>query len=166
MGEGSTGALVPAVKSEPAASSISDCSLTDFDTVVRLRLSWIRTSSARFAFRSLAMRSSLLVAIASAICASFHLHKKSDCPCCSQHLTSDQLFPNFSLDKLIMIRFFCTTLWILKKTSAHQIAKTSTPIEFFRCALQGVSHQWSVHLICKLKCPGIFVRRNRKSPDS
>ncbi|OMO49368.1 Zinc finger, RING-type [Corchorus capsularis] len=58
------------------------------------------------------------------MCIITHLRNKSDCPCCSQFLTNNQLFPNFLLDKL------------LKKTSARQISKTASPIEQFRQALQ------------------------------
>ncbi|XWS47381.1 hypothetical protein CRYUN_Cryun14cG0147500 [Craigia yunnanensis] len=58
------------------------------------------------------------------MCIITHLRNKSDCPCCSQFLTNNQLFPNFLLDKL------------LKKTSARQISKTASPVEQFRQALQ------------------------------
>ncbi|TYI01040.1 hypothetical protein ES332_A11G173600v1 [Gossypium tomentosum] len=58
------------------------------------------------------------------MCIITHLRNKSDCPCCSQFLTNNQLFPNILLDKL------------LKKTSARQISKTASPVEQFRQALQ------------------------------
>ncbi|KAL4362040.1 hypothetical protein GQ457_04G024690 [Hibiscus cannabinus] len=58
------------------------------------------------------------------MCIITHLRNKSDCPCCSQFLTNNQLFPNFLLDKL------------LKKTSARQLSKTASPVELFRQALQ------------------------------
>ncbi|XP_022758994.1 E3 ubiquitin-protein ligase COP1-like [Durio zibethinus] len=58
------------------------------------------------------------------MCIITHLRNKSDCPCCSQFLTNNQLFPNFLLDKL------------LKKTSARQISKTASPVEQFCQALQ------------------------------
>ncbi|CAM8908657.1 unnamed protein product [Rhodiola kirilowii] len=57
-------------------------------------------------------------------CIVTHLGNKSDCPCCGQLLTSSNLFPNFLLNKL------------LKKTSARQLAKTSSPFEHLRLALQ------------------------------
>ncbi|XVE72461.1 hypothetical protein DITRI_Ditri11bG0041000 [Diplodiscus trichospermus] len=57
------------------------------------------------------------------MCIITHLRNKSDCPCCSQFLTNNQLFPNILLDKL------------LKKTSALQISKTASPVEQFRQAL-------------------------------
>lgn len=34
------------------------------------------------------------------MCIVTHLNNKSDCPCCGLHLTSNQLFPNFLLDKV------------------------------------------------------------------
>lgn len=58
------------------------------------------------------------------MCIITHLHNKSDCPCCAHYLTSNQLFPNFVLNKL------------LKKASARQISKTASPVEQFRLALQ------------------------------
>ncbi|XP_010522372.1 PREDICTED: E3 ubiquitin-protein ligase COP1 [Tarenaya hassleriana] len=58
------------------------------------------------------------------MCIITHLRNKSDCPCCGQHLTSNQLYPNFLLDKL------------LKKTSACQVLKTASPLDQFRQALQ------------------------------
>lgn len=58
------------------------------------------------------------------MCIVTHLHNKSDCPCCSQYLTTSQLYPNFLLDKL------------LKKTSARQISRTASPVEQFRHSLE------------------------------
>ncbi|XP_010509945.1 PREDICTED: E3 ubiquitin-protein ligase COP1 isoform X1 [Camelina sativa] len=58
------------------------------------------------------------------MCIITHLRNKSDCPCCSQHLTNNQLYPNFLLDKL------------LKKTTARHVSKTATPLDQFREALQ------------------------------
>ncbi|XP_058110766.1 E3 ubiquitin-protein ligase COP1 [Magnolia sinica] len=58
------------------------------------------------------------------MCIVTHLNNKNDCPCCGHYLTNNQLFPNFLLNKL------------LKKTSARQIAKTASPVEHLRMALQ------------------------------
>ncbi|GJM86991.1 hypothetical protein PR202_ga02900 [Eleusine coracana subsp. coracana] len=58
------------------------------------------------------------------MCIVTHLNHKSDCPCCGHYLTKAQLYPNFLLDK------------VLKKVSARQIAKTASPIDQFRYALQ------------------------------
>ncbi|KAI4319877.1 hypothetical protein MLD38_033423 [Melastoma candidum] len=58
------------------------------------------------------------------MCIVTHLRNKKDCPCCGHFLTSSQIFPNFMLDKL------------LKKMSARQISKTASPVEHFRLALQ------------------------------
>ncbi|GAV61232.1 WD40 domain-containing protein/zf-C3HC4_2 domain-containing protein [Cephalotus follicularis] len=58
------------------------------------------------------------------ICIVTHLRIKSDCPCCAHFLTPNHIYPNFSLDKL------------LKKTCAHQVARTVSPILHLRHALQ------------------------------
>nr|UQE85541.1 E3-ubiquitin ligase [Bacopa monnieri] len=58
------------------------------------------------------------------MCIVTHLQNKSDCPCCSHFLTANHLYPNFLLNKLLM------------KTSACQIAKTSTPLEQLRQSLE------------------------------
>ncbi|CAN1843394.1 E3 ubiquitin-protein ligase COP1 [Linum perenne] len=58
------------------------------------------------------------------MCIITHLRNKSDCPCCGHYLTSNQLFPNFLLQKL------------LKKASASQMSRNATPVEKFRQALQ------------------------------
>ncbi|KAF2284863.1 hypothetical protein GH714_031400 [Hevea brasiliensis] len=58
------------------------------------------------------------------MCIITHLRNKSDCPCCGHYLTSNQLFPNFLLDKL------------LKKVSARQTSKNASPVERFLQALQ------------------------------
>ncbi|KAL6633462.1 hypothetical protein ACP70R_026133 [Stipagrostis hirtigluma subsp. patula] len=58
------------------------------------------------------------------MCIVTHLSHKSDCPCCGHYLTKAQLYPNFLLDK------------VLKKISARQLAKTASPIDQFRYALQ------------------------------
>ncbi|XP_050935571.1 E3 ubiquitin-protein ligase COP1 isoform X2 [Cucumis melo] len=130
MDDGSTGALVPAVKTEPVSSSVSapsipDCSLAELDTVVEASAQLDKDFLCPICMQII--RDAFLTACGHSfcyMCIITHLRNKSDCPCCAQHLTSDQLFPNFLLDKL------------LKKTSAHQIAKTATPIELFRHALQ------------------------------
>ncbi|XP_062221859.1 E3 ubiquitin-protein ligase COP1-like isoform X2 [Phragmites australis] len=58
------------------------------------------------------------------MCIVTHLSHKSDCPCCGHYLTKGQLYPNFLLDK------------VLKKISARQLAKTASPIDQFRYALE------------------------------
>ena len=40
------------------------------------------------------------------MCIITHLRNKSDCPCCFQFLTNNQLFPNRLLDKVGLISFF------------------------------------------------------------
>ncbi|URD73711.1 E3 ubiquitin-protein ligase [Musa troglodytarum] len=58
------------------------------------------------------------------MCIVTHLNNKSDCPCCGNYLTKNHLYPNFLLNKL------------LKKQCARQIAKTASPVEHLRLALQ------------------------------
>ncbi|XP_078443269.1 transducin/WD40 repeat-like superfamily protein [Wolffia australiana] len=58
------------------------------------------------------------------MCIVTHLNNKSDCPCCGHYLTSNQLYPNFLLNKL------------LKKASVQQIANRASPVEHLRMALQ------------------------------
>ncbi|KAK6919299.1 WD40 repeat [Dillenia turbinata] len=82
------------------------------------------------------------------MCIITHLHNKSDCPCCAHHLTVNQLFPNFLLDKVrTPDGVIGKTGWafpsllqafdfLLKKASAHQTAKAASPIEQFRHALE------------------------------
>ncbi|XP_041993892.1 E3 ubiquitin-protein ligase COP1-like isoform X2 [Salvia splendens] len=62
------------------------------------------------------------------MCIVTHLQNKSDCPCCSHFLTANHLYPNFLLNKLLM------------KTSARQTAKTATPLEQLRQALERASY--------------------------
>ncbi|KAL4011662.1 hypothetical protein IC575_028723 [Cucumis melo] len=58
------------------------------------------------------------------MCIVTHLRNKSDCPCCAHFLRSTSIFPNILLDKL------------LKKTSARQIKKTTSPFGYLQQALQ------------------------------
>ena len=37
-------------------------------------------------------------------CITTHLHNKSVCPCCSEYLTPDKVFPNFLLSKVRVLR--------------------------------------------------------------
>lgn len=57
-------------------------------------------------------------------CIMTHLSNKSNCPCCGQYLTNNQLFPNFLLNKL------------LRKASASQLVSNASPAEHLRLALQ------------------------------
>ncbi|KAJ8761150.1 hypothetical protein K2173_001206 [Erythroxylum novogranatense] len=57
-------------------------------------------------------------------CILTHLRNKDDCPCCARYLTSNLIFPNFLLNKL------------LDRASARQMARHASPIENFRRALQ------------------------------
>ncbi|KAM7274895.1 hypothetical protein ACFE04_016761 [Oxalis oulophora] len=57
------------------------------------------------------------------MCIITHLRIKNDCPCCAHYLTTNHLFPNFLLDKIV------------KKTSATQISVTASPLDHFRQSL-------------------------------
>ncbi|XP_050378894.1 E3 ubiquitin-protein ligase COP1 [Argentina anserina] len=130
MEECSTGALVPAVKVEPTLSSmggsVDPCSsdmgrLTEekgMSEVDKDLLCPICMQIVKDAFLTACGHSFCYMCIIT------HLSNKSDCPCCAQSLSKNQLFPNFLLDKL------------LKKTSAQQISKSASPVEHFRQALQ------------------------------
>ncbi|KAB2632272.1 E3 ubiquitin-protein ligase COP1-like [Pyrus ussuriensis x Pyrus communis] len=134
MKQCSTGALVPAVKPEPKESSIGDladpssgnmgCPVHEkgLAEVDRDLLCPICMQVVKNVFLTACGHSFCY------ICIKTHLSNKSDCPCCAQFLSTNQLFPNFLLDKL------------LKKTSARQISRSASPVEHFRQALQqGVS---------------------------
>ncbi|GAA0155125.1 ubiquitin-protein ligase [Lithospermum erythrorhizon] len=58
------------------------------------------------------------------MCIVTHLNNKSDCPCCSNYVTTTHIYPNFLLNKL------------LTKTTASQISKTATPFEQLHQALK------------------------------
>ncbi|KAG8385777.1 hypothetical protein BUALT_Bualt03G0080500 [Buddleja alternifolia] len=130
----STGAMVPIVKSEPADSSAeappalppramppppppSDVSDKDQD-VDKDILCPICMQIIKDAFLTACGHSFCYMCIVT------HLQNKSDCPCCSHFLTANHLYPNFLLNKLLM------------KTSAHQIAKSATPLEQLRRSLE------------------------------
>lgn len=111
MDEGSTGALVPAVKPEPVSSSISapsipDCSLAELDTAAEVPSQLDKDFLCPICMQII--RDAFLTACGHSfcyMCIITHLRNKSDCPCCALHLTSDQLFPNFLLDKVCFLLF-------------------------------------------------------------
>ncbi|KAL0310755.1 UNVERIFIED_CONTAM: E3 ubiquitin-protein ligase COP1 [Sesamum angustifolium] len=114
------GALVPTVKSEPADSSaeappekVQDVEEVDKDILCPICMQIIKD-----AFLTVCGHSFCYMCIVT------HLQNKSDCPCCSHFLTANHIYPNFLLNKL------------LTKTSARQIAKTGTPLEQLRQALE------------------------------
>lgn len=137
MGGGSTtiGALVPTVKSEPVNSSTEAPPAHStpeipalppeeapeeqaVDEVDKDVLCPICMQIIKDAFLTACGHSFCYMCIVT------HLQNKSDCPCCSHFLTANQLYPNFLLSKLLM------------KTSARQIAKTASPLEQLRRALE------------------------------
>ncbi|KAL5729877.1 RING-type E3 ubiquitin transferase [Ranunculus cassubicifolius] len=133
---GSVGAIVPSVKSEARSSDAAAAAAAAAETCVA-----VRSSSAAVMEKGESdidkdllcpicmqmMKDAFLTACGHSfcyMCIITHLNNKNDCPCCAHYLTSNQLFPNFLLNKL------------LKKTSARQIAKTASPTEHLRQALQ------------------------------
>ncbi|KAK8926671.1 E3 ubiquitin-protein ligase COP1 [Platanthera zijinensis] len=82
------------------------------------------------------------------MCIVTHLQNKSDCPCCSNYLTKNLLYPNFLLNKL------------LKKMLARQIAKTASPVEHLCLALQQKDCDISVKELDKLL--SLLTEKKRK----
>ncbi|XP_041990902.1 E3 ubiquitin-protein ligase COP1-like isoform X1 [Salvia splendens] len=126
MGDQTTsigGPLVPTIKSEPADSSAGAPSPSpphsemehdsDKDILCPICMQIIKDAFLTACGHSFCY-----------MCIVTHLQNKSDCPCCSHFLTANHLYPNFLLNKLLM------------KTSAHQTAKTATPLEQLRQALE------------------------------
>ncbi|XP_010252572.1 PREDICTED: E3 ubiquitin-protein ligase COP1 [Nelumbo nucifera] len=139
MGESSMGALVPSVKTEAKLSAVVAGSSEAADEAAAAEAeggaatTMPDTGVAEFDKDFLCpicmqvIKDAFLTACGHSfcyMCIITHLHNKNDCPCCGRYLTNNQLFPNFLLNKL------------LKKTSARQIGKTTSPIEHLRRALQ------------------------------
>ncbi|GMP73325.1 hypothetical protein CsSME_00031111 [Camellia sinensis var. sinensis] len=124
MGDSSMGVLVPSVKSEPMSSDAVAAPLPPPETTAAAAeldkdfLCPICMQIIKDAFLTACGHSFCYMCIVT------HLRNKSDCPCCSHYLTTNHLFPNFLLNKL------------LKETSARQIAKTASPFKQFHHALQ------------------------------
>ncbi|KAJ9176846.1 hypothetical protein P3X46_012118 [Hevea brasiliensis] len=132
MEEVSTGAIVPAVKSEPR-SSASFAAAAAASGAHTEQAGAKDTGSSELEKDFLCpicmqiIKDAFLTACGHSfcyMCIITHLRNKSDCPCCGHYLTSNQLFPNFLLDKL------------LKKVSARQTSKNASPVERFLQALQ------------------------------
>lgn len=49
------------------------------------------------------------------VCIVTHLNNKSDCPCCSHFLTSNQIFPNFLLDKVWSLCLASKKIYVWEK---------------------------------------------------
>ncbi|KDP30815.1 hypothetical protein JCGZ_13758 [Jatropha curcas] len=137
MEEVSTGAIVPAVKFEPKPSSSSAAAETSaepsFQAAAAAATVEDETGLAELDKDFLCpicmqiIKDAFLTACGHSfcyMCIITHLRNKNDCPCCGHYLTSNQLFPNFLLQKL------------LKKASARQTSKNASPVERFRQALQ------------------------------
>ncbi|KAF7831761.1 E3 ubiquitin-protein ligase COP1 [Senna tora] len=131
MDQLSAGPLVPAVKSDiskpPAASDLAGAATPSGDTYPPEPFMSEPDKDFLCPICMQIIKDAFLTACGHSfcyMCIITHLRNKSDCPCCGHYLTSNQLFPNFLLDKL------------LKKTSACQISKTASPVEHFRLSLQ------------------------------
>ncbi|KAK4784431.1 hypothetical protein SAY86_018799 [Trapa natans] len=138
MEEVSTGALVPAVKPEPASSTAAAAEPSGTATATADAAVFAVTATATTSGSDLdkdflcpicmqIIKDAFLTSCGHSfcyMCIITHLRNKNDCPCCGHYLTSNQIFPNFMLDKL------------LRKTTARQISKTASPVEHFRVALQ------------------------------
>ena len=102
MEDGSVGAVVPAVKGEikplsvvaPVGYGGAAAAELGRDEVDKDLLCPICMEIIKDAFLTACGHSFCYMCIVT------HLHNKNDCPCCGHHLTSNQLFPNFLLDKV------------------------------------------------------------------
>lgn len=115
----STGALVPAVKPEPVSSSAAAAEPSGTATATAT------ADAAVFAVTTTTSGSELDKDFLCPICMQIikdafltscghsfcymciitHLGNKNDCPCCGHYLTSNQIFPNFMLDKVLLLWF-------------------------------------------------------------
>ncbi|XAR53828.1 hypothetical protein NMG60_11022521 [Bertholletia excelsa] len=129
MGDSLTGVLVPSVKSERMSAANADANFaaqaaalpetaTEAVELDKDFLCPICVQIIKDAFLTTCGHSFCYMCIVT------HLRNKSDCPCCGDYITTNNLFPNFALNEL------------LKKISACQISKNATPIEQLRQALQ------------------------------
>ncbi|XP_022877277.1 E3 ubiquitin-protein ligase COP1-like [Olea europaea var. sylvestris] len=125
MRESSIGAVVPAMKKPEEETTITSTTTTtrgnidaEAEVADKELLCPICMQMIKDAFLTACGHSFCYMCIVT------HLRNKSDCPCCFNSLTPDQLFPNFLLDKL------------LKKTFARQLSKNSSPVEQFRQSLE------------------------------
>ncbi|PON41652.1 TNF receptor-associated factor [Parasponia andersonii] len=144
MDEGSSGALVPAVKPEPPLTSASGGASQDPRAETAAEPAAAAGVSPELDKDFLCpicmqtIKDAFLTACGHSfcyMCIITHLRNKNDCPCCAHYLTTKQLFPNFLLDKL------------LKKTCARQISKTASPVEHFRQSLQQVIRSlWATYM--------------------
>lgn len=102
MDEASTGAVVPLVKPDPKqlagggpedqkTESARDAGLSELDKDF---LCPICMQVIKDAFLTACGHSFCYMCIIT------HLRNKNDCPCCAHYLTTNQLFPNFLLDKV------------------------------------------------------------------
>lgn len=106
MDEGSTGAVVPAVKKEEAKPLPADGAGAVSEVVAGPGPAPVEAAVDRDMLCPICMeviKDAFLTACGHSfcyMCIVTHLNNKSDCPCCGLHLTTTQLFPNFLLDKV------------------------------------------------------------------
>uniref|UniRef100_A0A6N2KWT0 RING-type domain-containing protein n=1 Tax=Salix viminalis TaxID=40686 RepID=A0A6N2KWT0_SALVM len=116
-GESSMGALVPSLYSEATTSKMPPpTEELDKDILCPICMQIIKDAFLTSCGHSFCY-----------MCITTHLRNKNDCPCCSHYLTSNLIFPNFLLNK------------ILERNYARQAAKNASPYEHLRQALQQVS---------------------------
>ncbi|KAJ6363873.1 hypothetical protein OIU76_028912 [Salix suchowensis] len=113
-GESSMGALVPSLYSEATTSKMPPpTEELDKDILCPICMQIIKDAFLTSCGHSFCY-----------MCITTHLRNKNDCPCCSHYLTSNRIFPNFLLNK------------ILERNYARQAAKNASPYEHLRQALQ------------------------------
>lgn len=108
MEEVSTGAIVPAVKPEPRPSpSFTVAAAASPDQTAQAGAKDAGFSELEKDFLCpicmQIIKDAFLTACGHSfcyMCIITHLRNKSDCPCCGHYLTSNQLFPNFLLQKV------------------------------------------------------------------
>ncbi|XP_059307179.1 E3 ubiquitin-protein ligase COP1-like isoform X1 [Lycium ferocissimum] len=136
----SIGALVPTVKSEPVNAGETSAPAAAAPAAMAVAVTVVKEEVTAEKEVELEVDKDMLCPICMQIikdafltacghsfcymCIVTHLQNKSDCPCCSHYLTTKHLYPNFLLNKLLM------------KRSARQIAKSATPVEQLRQAIQ------------------------------
>ncbi|KAG0480029.1 hypothetical protein HPP92_010633 [Vanilla planifolia] len=163
MAEASSGPLVPSVKSESRLSQFPPLTLSVPAAAVSMSVT-TEAAAVTTMGEELELDKDLLCPICMGMikdafltacghsfcymCIVTHLQNKSDCPSCSQYLTKNLLYPNFLLNKL------------LKKASARQIAKTASPVDRLRVALQQKDCVISVKELDGLL--SLLVRKNRR----
>ncbi|KAG9153201.1 hypothetical protein Leryth_025115 [Lithospermum erythrorhizon] len=128
MGESSTvGAVVPSVKSNSEEATAALTVTNQLGTTTEEADDVVMDKDMLCPICIQVIKDAFLTACGHSfcyMCIVTHLNNKSDCPCCSNYVTTSHIYPNFLLNKL------------LTKTTASQISKTATPLEQLRQALK------------------------------